>query len=288
MALVQTTRRDFSRQRSRRLFGLIIAGAIVFFLLAIAINAGAYQLAPEGDGLTEFERATVIISTRNTLLQLLVGLSLLGGLLFTARTYSLSRAIHRTDSFAKAIEHIGNSGSAAVRAGGAYSLGLLARSSPSNWPMIEELLASFVRERAIGPEDVASDVQAALTVLGNRPKSKAGRRSKPLDLRGIHVPRAELSGLNLERARLDGAMLSHASFVETDLYRASFSGACLDEAKLIGASLVEANLRNASLRSVDLYEAKTARADVTGADLFGAKNLTAEQRREFVGSPTGV
>ena len=93
-----------------------------------------------------------------------------------------------------------------MRLGGIYALeGVMATSEQYHQPVLEALSA-FVRdntrnEKGDGPP--ATDIQAALTVIGRRGAIGTGVP----DLTFAHIPKAALSGANLSRADLRGADL---------------------------------------------------------------------------------
>src|SRR5258706_1276637 len=98
------------------------------------------------------------------------------GLLYTARTYSLSHRGQITDRFTKALEQL-DADQLYVRVGGIQALGRLMHDSPIHHDYIIEVLTAFVRDRApMTPsappvaESPPADVQAALTVLAHRPR----------------------------------------------------------------------------------------------------------------------
>jgi hypothetical protein len=149
----------------------------------------------------------------------------------------------------------------AMRLGGIYALeGVMNTSEQYHGPVLEGLCA-FVRESTIGKpvskDGPATDVQAALTVIGRR-KEGPGR----VDLANVSIPGADLSGANLSPVNLSGA----------DLRYANLSFANLGLANLSAANLLAANLSGTDLSNADLRF-----ADLSGANLRDAKNLTKEQ-----------
>ena len=126
----------------------------------------------------------------------------------------------------------------------------------------QALLASRLRDL---PEEPAPDVQAALTVLGRRPRHHRRHEPEHLDLHGLHLAQADLAGANLTGAQLGGANLTGAQ-----LFRADLTGARLDGANLTRAQLNAANMTDARLFGADLTRAGLDGADLTGAQLPGA------------------
>ena len=86
-----------------------------------------------------------------------------------------------TERFSRAIDQLG-SDKLDIRLGGVYGLGRLMRDSPADEANILEVLSAYVRDHAPAPRTPppgptsshpATDIQAALTVLGHRPDSKS-------------------------------------------------------------------------------------------------------------------
>ena len=243
-------------------------------------------------------RVSAEASTRTGLIAGLAGLAALGGLAITARTYRLTEQGHITDRYTKAIEQLG-SAKLDVRLGGNYALERIAHDSRRDHPTVVEVLSAFIREHSnpavtnaeptvaevlntflrdagqptatprLGNETeedprLATDVQAALTVLGrmpHRPEIIWGA-----DLTDAQLAGAELAGADLSAAALDGANLSSSWVVEANL-----STAALTEANLSDARLDKANLSGALLSGSDLSGAWLAKANLTGAWLVRAK-----------------
>jgi uncharacterized protein YjbI with pentapeptide repeats len=164
----------------------------------------------------------------------------------------------------------------ALRLGGIYALeGAMNTSEQYRVPALEALCA-FVRENTVGKtasEKPATDVQAALTVIGRRIKGPG-----VVDLANVSIPEANLIDANLRRANLIGADLRRADLSGTDLRTANLrgtnlSGAKLGYANLSGADLSYANLSYANLLNANLNGAYLSVVNLRDAILNGA-NLT--------------
>jgi pentapeptide repeat protein len=131
----------------------------------------------------------------------------------------------------------------AVRLGGVYALERIAVDSERDHPTVVEVLSAFVREESRkkaaaragqgtaqlaadtdtpAPESDASprpatDIQAALTVLGRLPQRPEIPRA---DLSEAQLSGAGLAEADLSGARLPGANLSHASLEGVNLFGA--------------------------------------------------------------------
>jgi len=221
---------------------------------------------------------------------------------------------HITDRFTAAVEQLG-SDKMTVRLGGIYALERIFKDSRrDNWTIMETLTA-FVRERAPWPPwqavsseepeeraeptgmviRPATDIQAALTVLGRREvrvyreELEGGR----FDLATTDLRCADLRRAHLMRARLWGANLERASLEEAHLERADLSTAYLDRAGLRGAHLEGAALSGAHLTRTDLRETHLEGANLQGAHLEGvyldeAVGLTKEQLAEAYGDENTI
>lgn len=199
------------------------------------------------------ERLKAQNDIRTTLLQSLAGLALLGGAIFTARGYALSKQGQITDRFTKAVEQLGQQDKVDVRAGAIYALGRIARDSGRDHGAIMAILSAFLREAAPGSAFDANgdefrrppaNVEAALTVISQR-----DRKYDPKERVETHpaVLYPSLSDLDLFGAFLFGAHLEGLRLHRTHLDYAGLAEAHLEGARLHGVHLVGANLRAAHL-----------------------------------------
>jgi hypothetical protein len=178
-----------------------------------------------------------------------------------------------------------------VRLGGIYALeGVMNNSEQYRWPILEALSA-FVRDgtrTATGDGPPATDIQAALTVIG-RKRAETGYGGAP-DLDHAHIPKANLFEANLSGAYLGGADLRGANLIYANLRGATLSGADLSGADLNRADLLGANLSGANLTGASLFGASLSGtaslfgANLRGADLRGARNITQAQLDQACGT----
>jgi hypothetical protein len=209
-----------------------------------------------------------------------------------------------TESFAKAVEQLGNE-KIQVRHGGIYTLERIARESELDyWPIMETLTA-FVRVQAhwkdentalpqvaIGHDQPKTplrpppaDIEAVLAVIRRR-DAKSRKREQVnewildltlTDLRMAFLHKAHLEGADLRKTHLEGANLREVHLEGAHLNRAYLEGANLLNAHLEGAILAGAHLEGTDLDGVYLDEANLTVTHLEGADLSKAKGLKQDQ-----------
>jgi hypothetical protein len=185
-------------------------------------------------------RADVEDNFRRTIGQLLGGAAVLIG---TGFAYYQSQLTIISQQVSKGFEQLG-SDKVVVRLGGIYALeGVMNTSEQYHQPVLEGLCA-FVRDgtKADTDQPPATDIQAALTVIGRRAAGTGG-----VDLNGSHVSKAKLSLANLREADLNGADLSGADLSFADLFLADLRGADLSGADLSFAHLEFTNVTQSQL-----------------------------------------
>jgi len=207
------------------------------------------------------------------------------------RSVAAARALLLSQQVSKGFEDLGNKDSPMIVLGGIYALeGVMQAPERQYHRPVLEALCAFVRDRLrdrkppsdmtkISPEPPATEIRAALTVIGRRPADLANAADlSHVQLWGLlldraHLSRVDLFDANLSLADLFGADLSHADLsgadINANLFGADLSGANLSDANLFGANLNGANLSDANLFYADLSGAK----GVTQAQLdkaFGA------------------
>ena len=213
-----------------------------------------------------------------------------------------------TERFTRAVDQLGND-KIEVRLGGIYALERISNESKKDYWPIMEILTAYVRKNSSVevvenkkvmhlamqiqsnestirevPEErkISLDIQAVLTVLGERKYSFNNGEYKCLNLRKAHLEGANLWRANLWRANLEGANLSEAHLERADLSGAHLEGASLMRAHLEGSDLREAHFEGANLSEANLEESSLKRAHLEGASLRwahleGATRLTIDQ-----------
>ncbi|MEU3665522.1 pentapeptide repeat-containing protein [Streptomyces virginiae] len=130
------------------------------------------------------------------------------------------------------------------RLGAIYALERIMHDSSKDHDTVVQVLSAFVRQSAPIPDpdlatmepppSVPDDVQAALTVLGRRPKR---RESQQIDLSFTALWRADLSRSDFSHANFYGAEMQYVDLTRTVLQGAQLGGANLEQARLIDTDL---------------------------------------------------
>jgi hypothetical protein len=178
-------------------------------LAAILFYSAPKRIVSSTDVPDAAQRLKLQNDVRTTGTQLLVGIVLAAGAVFTARTFRLNREGQITERYTRAVEQIGST-NLRVRMGGIYALERIARESATDHGPIFEVLCALARTSVRRPEDkpeaALPDVQAVLRVIARR------RSSQDPAADHIELDNADLRGCNLE-----GADLRQASLQEVNL-----------------------------------------------------------------------
>jgi CHASE3 domain sensor protein len=242
----------------RRSAFALMAAATVAALLAAVWWLPAMMVRPYFGQITPADQVKSITDSRTAIIALAAGLAAIAGLIFSARTYLLTRSSSYADRYGKAVAQLADA-NISVRIGAVYALRTISQQSQQDRLPVGLVLAAFIRTAT--QKDIPSeDVQAAVQVLGREPRM--GTRP---NLQGARLAGINMSGLNLSAVNLSGADLSMC-----DLRSANLTGADLTGADLAGAKLAKANFRRAILIEADmrgaegLDPAKLKKADTTG------------------------
>jgi hypothetical protein len=253
---------------------LVVALALVIVAAMVGLPRLVVQQDLNGASVGVPEQLKALNDARVTTLQAIGGFALIVGAYATWRRLRINeeelrttRDAQITDRFGRSIEQIG-SADPDIRVGGIYGLERIARHSPSDRDAIVATLSALVRRRSSRRDQVAdsspstlasraSDVQAAITVLGRIPRNGLFEQ--------IRIPRADLRNARLWGLDFSSALMGHADLEGSRLWGSSLAGADLGAAILRNADLSRTNLTNAWLVGADLREAKLTNADLTGA-----------------------
>ena len=159
--------------------------------------------------MTAAERLSAANDVRSVLVTFLLAAGAAGGLLFTARTFRLSRETQLTDRFTRAVSQIGDC-SLEVRIGGIYALERIGRDSDADLHAVVYVLGAMARHRSRDGRDVgvepAEDVYAALRAISR----VAPASNVVLNLRGADLRKADLRFMCGTQVHLGGADLADA------------------------------------------------------------------------------
>lgn len=286
----RTVREWFARARAGEAHRPGSSGRVILLLIAavgvLVLLVGPLPWLVAGQGvrsLPDAEKADAVNAVRQVLVQAAGGALAAFALLYTARTFALSREGQVTDRYTAAVDQIAGA-SIDQRIGGIYALERIMRDSPKDHGAVVDVLAAFVRvhNRSTRESDIADpdgrpagvgasdDVYAALLVLGRRPV-RPDREIGP-----IRLGRLDLHGTVLRDARFDCVRLRNADLGLVHWERTSLRGAKLRKATLSGADLEGADLRHATLPGAVLVKTRLSGAKLDGTSFVGADLRSAD------------
>lgn len=208
-----------------------------------------------------------------------------------------------TERFTKAVDQLGatdKDGNPAIeiRLGGIYALERISKESEKDYWSIMEILTAYVRKNSsveiVGRNkkvmpistgiqanddtksevsevgEIPLDIQAILTVIGERKYSCYTGEIKRLDLHETRLCKADFSKTHFEKVNFREANLQDADFRWANLEGANLEGADLCRANLFKAYLHKANLKWAKLDNTTLVTAVLTDANLQEANLKGA------------------
>lgn len=232
------------------------------------------------------------------------GIAPLGLYLTYNRTQSL-RMQTDTDTFTKSIELLGNH-NPAVRQGGIYSLGRIARDNSKLHTTIMRIMASYIREKTckefnekleqerfqnnrdeliqeLSKKPMPSDIEAAIEVIRER------QISNDESLKGNEEsfkPKFDLSNAYIFNAEFGDASFSKINFSDSKMIKCRFDRTNLSGSYFAKSDLQESSFVNSILRSCEFIKTNFQGCDFEGCDLsessfkecdFIDTNLTQEQ-----------
>ncbi|WP_328741417.1 pentapeptide repeat-containing protein [Streptomyces caniferus] len=286
--------RRADRRRRQGVIALIVVGALALVAgLPWLIWRGPYVLDAkylDSKALANGS-AALVTGLRTAAVAFVAALGAGIALLYTARTYRLTRRGQITDRFTKALEQLG-SPEIYVRIGGILALEQIVQDAPEQAATdAARVLGHFIRHRAPKaapplapatpdpapasgagplPDQPAADVQTALTALTRAESRIHVDPRETLDLHGLHLAGADLNHADLTHAHLTDATLMEANLTGATLTKANLARATLTYANLDGATLTYANLDMATLAYAQLTGATLTYARLTGATLAEA------------------
>jgi pentapeptide repeat protein len=254
---------------------LILAAGIALLLILAFIPKLQVRALPHkvaADRAKELEN-----EFRKTIAQIIGGSLILIGSYLTWQGILASRQKEVADRFTAAIGHLEND-SQTVRIEGIYTLGRIMRDSPSEGGSVVAILSAFVRDKSPWQHglpiaaDLRLDIQAAVSVIGERPQEVNDQLIKAYSV--------DFSKTDLRSGQFADFRFARARMLQTHLDAADLEGADLRSAELQGSVLDRANLRNAKLQGADLTGASIEQTNFAGANLSGIKGWTEEDIRK--------
>ncbi len=183
---------------------VVAAGLVVLWVVPVLLTRHP------SEGLTAVQRLTAVNDVRGTLVTFLVAVGAAGTLIFTGRTFLLSRETQVTERYTRAVSQIGDA-SLEVRIGGIYALERIGRDSAADRPAVVYIMGALVRNRSrdgrAPGEEPPEDVYAALRVVSRL----APATSVIVNLRGADLRNANLRFMRDTKVNIDDADLTGAT-----------------------------------------------------------------------------
>lgn len=272
-------------------FGVTVLGILILGLVLIQVVSLGLVAADTwasrlfvGSGSDDTFQQLRIRDVWTPATQMVGGSAVAIGVVYSARTYSVTRKRAQVARLMNATEQIASDRNVASRTAGVYNLGHLVEEDPATRPLVQDVLCALVRDSARGsisnlgrrPKSIGADIQAALLVLGALPSADGGRRGGPVVLRGAQVPGARLKG-QFHHVSASRADLRSCNATDADLAGADLRGSKLDKAVLANTVLAGADLRGASMKGANVYRTQFGGADLDGVDMREVEELTQDQ-----------
>ncbi|WTO32959.1 pentapeptide repeat-containing protein [Streptomyces achromogenes] len=223
-----------------------LAGALALMFTPLSRRLARWLAGQDWSSMDAAARSAAVGQVRLAVVQAVAGIGAGIALIYTARSYRLSRRGQVTDRFTKALERL-SSAEPYVCIGGVLALEQIVQDAPDQGMHAARVLNAFVQRHtqtagAPGglasvqlPEEPGEMVQEALRALTAPGSRRRGGSWPPVDLAGRHLAKARLPGADLRGALLEGATLRGAV-----LCRARLDGADLADADLVRADLSDA------------------------------------------------
>lgn len=211
-----------------------LAALALFFIWMLPILLTEHPRSTSGD-----TRLTAINNARTGVVAFAAAGGAAVGLIYTARTYRLTRRGQTAERFTKAVAQLGDSASS-VRIGGLAAFGHLARYEPTDYDKIVfEVALAYLRDKSPWPAPSESsstpgaDVQAAVNLLRERLEYSR----KTVDLRRVNLAGIDLQTMLLRDAKFAGSNLSRAKLNDCDVRGVDLETTGLDGAQFVHAKV---------------------------------------------------
>jgi uncharacterized protein YjbI with pentapeptide repeats len=285
----------------------VVLAAFGLLVVAVLPVLQVRRLAKSCD-LTPDKRFKMENDARTTVAQIVGGLAILGGLVYTGQQFQLAQKTESGDRYVQALGHVADESPLSGQGSVLLLQTVAADSKIYSWEIMD-LVATYAEKHAPvesaiehvtgcdGLDGASNDIQAVIDTIGLR-RTDYDRPNWFPDLSDANLQGAWFRGytfdnVGLERDRLEcadftGAHLAGANLQKSNLEYATLSGADLRRASLQNADLEHAHLDNAHLDGAHLDNALLDGAFLAGTTLRGTDlSKVVGLKREQVGSAIG-
>ena len=210
------------------------------------------------------------------------------------------------DTFTKSIKLLGDK-QAAVRQGGIYSLGRIAKDNSNLHPTIMKIMTltfekklmrilmnslkkessgnkdKLIEKLRLAQESAPSDIEAAIDVIRERRIEndkllKDSKKSFRFDLSSSYFFNANFCSIDkFSDVNFSDTTIQGCRFSKTDLSRSSFISSNLQESLFVDSVLKGCEFKKADLRKCDFERCDLSGSEFENCDLTDAENLTQKQ-----------
>ena len=159
-------------------------------------------------------------------MQALLGVTLVVGAVYTARTFRITKETHLTERLTAAVGQL-DSENPDVTTGAILALDRLGADSERDRPVVLELPAGYIQTHAPLPEarpeplpegapapTLRNDIQAALSAVSRQLVASKGQPTRTVNLSRTQLRGAQLTRADLAKVQLGGCDLTQAELAE--------------------------------------------------------------------------
>lgn len=251
---------------------MIISFVIVLIVsILIIIYLPKYQIN-QLESTNGLEIKNIENELRKTIIQLMGGIFLIIGILFSWITYTQTKERDFSEQINKIISLMGNDKDY-IKIGAIYSLEQIINNDSNN-SIILDILTSYIRDNAKLENKIHLSNNNELRQAVVKVISKIRKYNSDMQI--------DLSSIDLSNLFLQSINLKNIKFIDSSFHSSDLKNTNFDNGILSGSSFDNANLENTSFKNTDLRYASFRKANIrnvnfSGADLSGITGYDKKQ-----------
>ena len=233
------------------------------------------------------------LSEWNLSLPSIIGIGGITGFITSCLTHSRNESLRmqtNTNVFTKSIELLGRK-EAALRQGGIYSLGGIAKDNRNLHPTIMRIMTSYIQEKTYNmgrlfkissSQRMSLDVKAAIDVLKDRRINydqplKDDKKPSQFDLSNSCISDGDFSFIELSHTDFSDSVMSGCCFDQATLSNSSFVSSKFCKSTFIDSTLKNCEFRDTKFHGCDFKDCDLSGSKFENCNLADVRNLTQEQ-----------